>query len=338
MLYIGYESDIESNKMRTARMAGCSAKVVVGGSIYADMAIRCVQFPSGGDSVRGLGFSCVLTGSGVNQATQAAVLGCQVSLIGKVGKDIFGQMAKDNLSEVGVDCDSIFCAEAKNTGTSLSFVNNSGENRTCVSSGANRALLGSEVSVGGVENLISSADVCVVNADLLPEVVSTIIRTAKLSRTKVILDPQLSSEQFEQSRDELPIDYYSADVLVTNLSEAAELSHSATGNIHAAKVMGSDLLARGLGCVIVKLGRRGAVVVDKNGADHISSFDVNFVDHTACGDAFNGALAACCGVGDEIRKAVKFASAAGALACSKFGTQEALPQKAEILELLQELP
>jgi sugar/nucleoside kinase (ribokinase family) len=40
-------------------------------------------------------------------------------------------------------------------------------------------------------------------------------------------------------------------------------------------------------------------------------------------------------VGDDIRKAVKFASAAGALACTKFGAIEALPAKAEIIELLQ---
>ena len=65
---------------------------------------------------------------------------------------------------------------------------------------------------------------------------------------------------------------------------------------------------------------------------------MKFVDHAGCGDAFDGALAASCAVGDEIRKAVKFASAAGALACTKFGAQEALPKKEEILELLQDLP
>ena len=52
-------------------------------------------------------------------------------------------------------------------------------------------------------------------------------------------------------------------------------------------------------------------------------------------DAFAGALAASCAVGDDIRRAVKFASAAWALACTKFGSIETMPKKAEIIQLLQ---
>ena len=77
------------------------------------------------------------------------------------------------------------------------------------------------------------------------------------------------------------------------------------------------------------------MVVDRNGADHIPAFEVELVDQTGRGDAFAGALAASCAVGDDLRKAVKFASAAGALTCTKFGSIEALPSKAEIIELLQ---
>jgi ribokinase len=59
------------------------------------------------------------------------------------------------------------------------------------------------------------------------------------------------------------------------------------------------------------------------------------VDQTCRGDAFAGALAACYAVSGDIREAAKFASAAGALACTKFGSIESLPTKAEIIELLQ---
>ncbi len=83
------------------------------------------------------------------------------------------------------------------------------------------------------------------------------------------------------------------------------------------------------------MGRRGSLVVDRNGADHIPAFEVELVDQTCRGDAFAGALAAYCAVDDDVREAVKFASAAGALACTKFGSIEALPTKAEIIELLQ---
>ena len=72
-----------------------------------------------------------------------------------------------------------------------------------------------------------------------------------------------------------------------------------------------------------------------HGRDQIPAFEVDLVDHAGSGDAFAGALAAYCAVENDVRAAVKFASAAGALACTKFGTLEALPTKAEIIELLQ---
>ena len=100
-------------------------------------------------------------------------------------------------------------------------------------------------------------------------------------------------------------------------------------------MIGSDLVARGVGSAVITMGKRGSIVVDRAGADHIPAFDVELVDQTCCGDAFAGALAAYCAVKDDIRGGVEFASAAGALTCSKFGCIESLPTKAEIIELLQ---
>jgi ribokinase len=77
------------------------------------------------------------------------------------------------------------------------------------------------------------------------------------------------------------------------------------------------------------------MVVDRNAADHIPAYEIDLVDHTGTGDAFAGALAASLAVGDDLRKAVSFASAAGALACTKFGSVDAMPTKAEIIELMQ---
>jgi sugar/nucleoside kinase (ribokinase family) len=83
------------------------------------------------------------------------------------------------------------------------------------------------------------------------------------------------------------------------------------------------------------MGKRGCMVVDRDGADHIPAFEVELIDQTGRGDAFAGALAAYYAVKNDIREAAKFASAAGALACTKFGSIEALPTKDEIIQLLQ---
>jgi ribokinase len=321
-----------------ALMATDRPIVVVIGGVYVDMAIRCVDFPATGQVVSGSSFSYTPAGAGLNQAIQAALCGCEVHLVGKVGKDIFGQMIKNNLANFGINTVFLFEAEAKNTSVSVSFVSSSGANRTVISEGVNKALQGSDIRGEEFEKLLSSAKVCLINGGLPDEFVCSAIRTAKLSKTKVILDPALSSEQFEDQSAKLPLDYYTADILVPNLAEAAELTAAQKSHsIHTAKIIGSDLIARGIGCVVIKLGKRGALVVDRDGATPVPPFEVKVIDRTGCGDAFDGALAASCAVGDEIRRAVKFASAAGALACTKFGGAEALPKKEEIIELLQEL-
>ena len=138
-------------------MSEQKAKVVVIGSAYIDMAIRCDDFPLPGQTVAGMGFECSVTGPGPNQAVQAALCGCQVGLISKVGKDAFGDMIKQNLARFDVNTDFVYTAPAKNTGIFVTTVNNTGENTCCISAGANRALRVGDINTEEVEQLIRDA-------------------------------------------------------------------------------------------------------------------------------------------------------------------------------------
>ena len=314
-------------------MSGMSPEVVVIGGTYIDMAIRCGQFPSPGQSVIGSALSYTVTGPGPNQAVEAALCGCCVHLISKVGGDPFAQMAKAILAEFNVNTDLVYSAEAKNTGVAVTLVNAEGENAACYYNGANSALRPQDIEAA--EQIISKANVCLIHGQLPQESITAAISCAKVHGTKVILNPARPIEQQGQENSDLPMEYFSVDILVSNLYEAAEITDHSTAGIRTAKLIGSDLVARGVGSAIITMGRRGCMVVDRNGADQIPAFEVELVDQTGRGDAFAGALAAYCAVKDDVRGAVKFASAAGALACTKFGSTEALPTKAEIIELLQ---
>ena len=329
-------------------MTGRIPTVVVIGSAYVDMAVRCNQVPQLGKTAIGSGFSCTPTGAGLNQAIQTALCGCRTYLISKVGNDLFAQMIKDNLAEFGVSTDFVCTAEAKNTGTIVTFCTAQGENCSCLSPGANRALTPEDITSEKFEEIIASADVCLIHAELPRQTTIAAIRTANLHRTKVIVDPAAALEKPDQLNGDLetvdeekrvcqplPIEYFSADILIPDVHEASEITEEPINSIHTAKLIGSDIVARGVQCAVIKMGKRGCVVIDRQGTEHIPAFEVNFVDQTCAGDAFAGALAACCAVGDDIRKAVRFASAAGALACTKFGAQDSLPKKEEIIELLQ---
>jgi ribokinase len=314
-------------------MSGRSPEVVVIGGTYVDMAIRCGQIPSPGQSVVGSALSYTATGPGPNQAVAVALCGCDVHLISKVGGDPFAQMVKASLAEFNVNTDFVYTAEAKNTGVVVTLVNSEGENAACYCSGANSALRPGDIDAA--EQIISEADVCLIHGRLPQEAIVTAVRCAKVHGTKVILNPARPIEQQGQESSHLPIEYFSVDILIPNLYEAAEITDQLAGNIHTAKLIGSDLVARGVNSAIITMGRRGCIIVDRNGADQIPAFEVELVDQTGRGDAFAGALAAYYAVKNDVRGAVEFASAAGALACTKFGSIEALPTKAEIIELLQ---
>ena len=314
-------------------MSATLPKVVVIGGTYVDMAIRCGQIPTPGQNVSGSALSYTAIGPGPNQAAEAALCGCAVHLISKVGSDPFAEMAKTSLVEFGINTDFIYTATAKNTGIVVTLVNAEGENASCIYSGANSALQPQDIEAA--EQIISEADVCLIHGQLPQQAVQAALRSAKLHGAKVILNPARPMEQRGQQDSDLPVEYFSADILIPNLYEAADITEQSAANIHAAKLIGSDLVARGVGAAVITMGKRGCMVIEREGCEHIPAFEVELVDQTARGDAFAGALAAYCAVKDDIREAAKFASAAGALACTKFGSIEALPTKAEIIELLQ---
>jgi ribokinase len=311
-------------------------KVVVIGGTYVDMAIRCPQIPTPGQSVNGFSLSYAPTGPGPNQAVQAALCGCKVFLVSKVGDDPFSYLVKTILADFGINTDFIYIVKAKNTGVVVTLVDAKGENATCTYTGANCALQPEDIETA--EQIISDADVCLIHGQLPENAIVAAIRCAELHGVKIILNPAKPIEPTSKQHGDLPIEYFLADILIPNLDEAADITDSAHGgaaNIHTAKLIGSDLVARGVGSAVITLGKRGCMVVDRNSADHISAFEVELVDQTGRGDAFAGALAAYCAVKDDVREAARFASAAGALACTKFGSIEAMPTKAEIIELLQ---
>ncbi|MDT8302307.1 MAG: ribokinase [Sedimentisphaerales bacterium] len=315
-------------------MSGRSPAVVVIGGTYIDMDIRCGQIPSPGQSVIGSALSYTLTGPGPTQAIEAALCGCNVHLISKVGGDSFAQTVKTILIDSDVDTEFIYTAKAKNTGVVVTLVNSEGENAVCYCSGANSALTAEDIEAS--EQIISEADVCLIHGKMQQEAIVTAVRCAMVHGTKVILNPAAPLEQEGQESGDLPADYFTVDILLSNLYEAAEIVDLSAANVRTAKLIGSDLVARGVGTAVITMGRRGCMVVDRSGADQIAGYDVELVDQAGSGDAFAGALAAYYAVEDDVRGAVKFASAAGALACTKFGSIEALPTKADIIELLQQ--
>ncbi|HVQ76332.1 MAG TPA: PfkB family carbohydrate kinase [Candidatus Binatia bacterium] len=67
------------------------------------------------------------------------------------------------------------------------------------------------------------------------------------------------------------------------------------------------------------------------------AFSVTPVDTTAAGDAFTGALAVGLAAGGTLDQAIPLAGAAAALACTRRGAQQSLPERVEVERFLRSL-
>jgi ribokinase len=320
-------------------MAGRIPTIVVVGPAYVDMAVKCQSVPLPGQSVEGSAFSCTPNGAGVYRAIQAANCGCDVSLIARVGDDSFGRMIQKSLQQYHIHADLVYTAKAMSTGISVTLVDPQGKNSICVCPGVNRTFGRNEIEYAVAEQTIGGCDACFVCGELPQEAVVSAIRTAQIHKHKVVLDVCLPSHTREALHQvQWPMEYYNVDMLVVRFAEFTCASELGSGGTADLKFIGTELVARGANCVVMSLGWRGALIIDRQGARHIPSVGLDMVDNSGAVDAFCGALVACCGAKDLPDDAVRFAVAAEALTRSRFGTQEALPKKEDIIALLQQQP
>ena len=124
-----------------------------------------------------------------------------------------------------------------------------------------------------------------------------------------------------------------ADLCIPNETELRELTARPTDTLDDVRLAAGILRVRGPGIVIVTIGERGVMVVDKHQATHVPGIPVRVVDTSGAGDAFCGALAvriASAGMSDLI-EAVKWANRVAAFSVTRAGTQASFPRTSDVL-------
>ncbi len=302
------------------------AMVAVVGSINMDLVVKTAVLPGPGQTVRGRGFSSMPGGKGANQAVAAARLGAEVQMIGKVGSDDFGEHLLMCLNKNQVDTSGVVVAEGVSSGLAIVMVDGRGENSICIVAGANGQMHADDVLAQ--EQIISGADVLLLQLELPVPTVLAAIRLARKHGVKTILDPAPAAA-------DTPPELLKVDIITPNHIEAGMMVGEPIKDVRSAKTVASALVAYGPEAVVVTIGEKGAVLVDKS--DRIRHFPapkIRIVDTTAAGDAFTGALAVAIGRDEKLSDAIRYANVAGALACVKFGAQPAMPTRQEVEELL----
>jgi len=96
-----------------------------------------------------------------------------------------------------------------------------------------------------------------------------------------------------------------------------------------------EVLAGVNDCVVVTMGKQGLIWARNGQRGSLPGFAVEALDSTGAGDSFHGALALALAQDMEWTQALRFASAAGALTCTRLGARAALPVEAEVEHLLR---
>ncbi|MGW0700570.1 ribokinase [Streptomyces sp. NPDC002867] len=288
--------------------------IVVLGSTNMDLVAYVAQAPKRGETFTGREFRTIPGGKGANQAVAAARAGGDVTMIGAVGSDEFGDVLRHTLDASGVDIDLLRTAEGP-SGTAHIVVDDDGGNSIVVIPGANGTVTG---LTPGDEALIATAGILLLQLELPLSAVLDGAEAAHRHAVRTVLTPSPVQP--------LPPELLAVtDLLVPNEHEAAALTGVA--DPHGA----ADALLRQVPEVVITLGSAGCLYAARDAEPvTVPAPQVTAVDTTAAGDTFVGALAVALGEGKPVPEALAWASTAAALSVQRPGASTSMPYRPEI--------
>jgi ribokinase len=297
-------------------------KILIVGSSNTDMVIKTQNFPAPGETILGGRFLMNAGGKGANQAVAAARLGGMVTFVGKIGDDIFGKQAVQQLEDEGINVDFVVVDRENPSGVALITVDRKGENTIVVASGSNGTLSAADFDKAMAE--LNESEFVLMQLEIPIPTVEHIARIAGLKKKKVILNPAPAAEL----SDELLKNLY---IITPNETEAELLTGIKVTDEKSALKAATVLHEKGVEIVIITMGSAGAFLLANGTSEIIKAPKVEAFDTTAAGDTFNGALAVALSEGKTIQESIAFANKAAAISVTRIGAQSSVPFRKEII-------
>ncbi len=296
--------------------------IVVFGSLNFDFLFTMDHLPGAGETALARRFQGVAGGKGANQAVAASRDGTDVHMVGCVGRDIFGETLVSSLQQAGVMC--LIGRSDAPTGCASVCVDGRGENAIAVAPGANLALRADAVP----DHLLTPNSTVVLQMEVTPDENWRLLRRARAAGARTLLNVAPAAL--------VPADALDlTDLLIVNRGELEALASSFGIALADHRALARTIAQRHQLTCIVTLGGRGVFAVSAQDALAIDAFPVEAIDTVGAGDTFCGVLAASLdrdmGLGDALRRA----TVAAALACTKGGAQPSIPSAAETSAALE---
>jgi ribokinase len=296
-------------------------EILVIGSSNTDMVVKTDELPLPGETKLGGTFFMNAGGKGANQAVAAARLGGNVTLVTKLGDDIFGRQTLEGLKKENINTSYVFFDESNPSGTALIIVNAMGENCIVVAPGANANLFPADIEK--VETL-RDATVILLQLEIPMDTIYYVAKLAKVNKQKLIINPAPA----QKLNDELLRGLY---LITPNETEAFDLTGILVKDEISASAAADFLLKKGVENVIITLGREGAFFQNDHLKIKANAPIVEPLDTTAAGDTFNGAITVALTENMEWDNAIRFAVRAASVSVTRMGAQSSVPYRKEII-------
>jgi len=293
-------------------------KICVVGACNLDLISYVPRLPSMGETLHGNRFHMGFGGKGANQAIMAAKLGGEVTMVTKLGRDVFGENTLKNFTSWGVNTQHVHFTDQAFSGVAPIAVDTEGNNSIIVVTGANDLLTAEEVEAARPAIAASSILVCQLEIPLNINLAA--LRIAREEGVKAIFNPA-------PARSEIPQEFYQlSDIFCPNETETELLTGMSVQSPGEAENAAKVLIERGAGVVILTLGDRGSLLVTDATTEHVPVAPVKALDTTGAGDAFVGSLAFFLAAGKSLSDAIKRANRIAAVSVQSSGTQSSFPE------------
>jgi ribokinase len=256
-------------------------------------------------------------GKGANQAVMAAKLGADVSIITKLGRDLFGEMTLSNYKDCGVNTQYVYFTEQAFSGVAPITVDSEGRNSILIVTGANDLLTQEEIE--NARPAIAASHVLICQMEIPLGLSRAALRIAREEGVLTLFNPA-------PALPDLPEEFYGlSDIFCPNETETELLTGKPVTTISEAESAARDLLDRGAGKVILTLGERGSLLVTRDEVVHVPGEKTTAVDTTGAGDCYLGSLAYFLARGISLTEAMKKAGRVASLSVQRAGTQSSYP-------------
>jgi ribokinase len=296
-------------------------RVFVAGSINMDVVATADRHPRIGETVAGNAVLYFPGGKGANQAVSAAKLGAPTTLIGRLGKDAFGDQLRAFLGAQGIDLSFVRETAEAHTGTAIITVARA-DNTIVVVPGANALVDAADVAAPTLAN----GDIAVSQFEIPLPTIAAFFQRARAGGATTILNPA-PALAFDRNLLDL------VDILVLNETELGLLTKTELhdNDDHARFVAAAKSLRTSRDQTIcVTLGKRGALALLGGEPLIVPGRMVSAVDTTGAGDCFVGALAAQLARGAAMREALATANTAASICVQRMGAAPSMPTAKEV--------